>query len=384
MPTTRSKSKRAEEELSSSPKPSIRDSVHWEQNAFWAMINAEKNWPCYNMDKAEDRETFFNKISIGIKEHVDSMHEKIQGLSDEQKSRIISELEGVCLQEDWDTLRSEVSACTLRHFGEVLAEAMIYKVIFTTFYENPFWHLDGKMGPEDNDVDPYFARAMEHLYGQFFLEDPEAATLWRMQLFRLMRHGAGNKSLGVSDDCLLRYNRERVAPFRALATELLERESFQWLLKDEKDLVSREIRLKSLARAIDVAASKICTMEGAYGGHTLFYTLAELGATYSQTTPDYAGHMRPHRFNREPEDSYDDLEGHRLVLIVRPAVTTMLSPFRKWLVQNNETIEVACSGIVVTGRFVPVTERDIKKEKEEGDSTGEGGALVYDNLSTFY
>lgn len=66
-------------------------------------------------------------------------------------------------------------------------------------------------------------------------------------------------------------------------------------------------------------------------------------------------------------DEKADLEGRRLVFIVRPGIASILSPFRKWLGEDNEAVQFFSPALVLTGRVVPVSERGIRKEKEDED-----------------
>ncbi|KAH8422682.1 uncharacterized protein LDX57_000436 [Aspergillus melleus] len=195
-------------------------------------------------------------------------------------------------------------------------------------------------------------------------DNPEAAILWRMQLCRLMFNKPGSKHHSAATWSLFEYDENRLAPCRALAEQLMESEPFQWLLADAPFVFNQEWRMISLSRVIDFAAGVIAQVEAAYGGHTVFYRLSELEAAYSQEECDIMGHIKLHEFNGGP-DNEANLEGRRLVLIVRPAIATMLSPLRKWLGHDNKTLEFIGPAMVLTGREVPVSERNIEKRDED-------------------
>ena len=145
------------------------------------LINPDQGWPSYNIDKPEDRDALLERVFTTMKASLEDVQGKVkewterwilpslEALSDDQKRRLITEMEGVCLQEDWDILQSELSVSSREQFGRAVAQTMIYKIIFTTFYQNPFWFCDGKMYSEIDDVDPSFTQAMAHLYDRFFV-----------------------------------------------------------------------------------------------------------------------------------------------------------------------------------------------------------------------
>ncbi|KAI9045689.1 uncharacterized protein KD926_006990 [Aspergillus affinis] len=195
-----------------------------------------------------------------------------------------------------------------------------------------------------------------------------------MQLCRLMFNKPGSKHHSAVTLSLFEYDENRLAPCRTLAEQLMESEPFQWLLADAPFVFNQEWRIISFSRVIDFAAGVIAQVEAAYGGHTVFYRLPELEAAYSQNRCDVMGHMKLHEFNCGPDEE-TNFEGRRLVLIVRPAIATMLSPMRKWFGHDNKTLEFIGPAMVLAGREVPVSERDIKKDdgnSEAGESNVSG------------
>ncbi|KAI9045692.1 uncharacterized protein KD926_006993 [Aspergillus affinis] len=87
----------------------------------------------HNIFKAEDRDTLLKHVFTTMKASLEDVQGKVkewtgkwilpslEELSDDQENRIITELEGVCLQEDWDILQSELSVSSREHFGRAVA-----------------------------------------------------------------------------------------------------------------------------------------------------------------------------------------------------------------------------------------------------------------------
>jgi hypothetical protein len=80
-----------------------------------------------------------------------------------QIRRLITSVEGYCAQLEWTTLRGVLPPPAADHFGEILGELLIDITVHGSLFQNPFWYLDGKSGPDDRG-DPEFARRPGYLY----------------------------------------------------------------------------------------------------------------------------------------------------------------------------------------------------------------------------
>ncbi|KAI9043724.1 uncharacterized protein KD926_003075 [Aspergillus affinis] len=84
-------------------------------------------------------------------------------LSKEQKSTIISHLDGLCVQESWDTLVGKVPAMRDGLAAEVFLTALIFQDLHSMMIEHPFWYLDGKNARDQTENDT-FGERLEYLY----------------------------------------------------------------------------------------------------------------------------------------------------------------------------------------------------------------------------
>lgn len=96
-------------------------------------------------------------------------HQYINLLSKDQKQAIIHNLEGSCVQEDWDVLLSRLQDRVQESITNIFLETLILRKIHIQLFEAPFWYLDGKLAPDGdgNDRDETFPPRLQRLYERF-------------------------------------------------------------------------------------------------------------------------------------------------------------------------------------------------------------------------
>ncbi|KAL2870207.1 uncharacterized protein BJX67DRAFT_378198 [Aspergillus lucknowensis] len=57
------------------------------------------------------------------------------------------------------------------HFGDVLAELLIHITVHERLFQNPFWYLDGKTGPDDTVGDTEFGHELTYMFERFYKGD---------------------------------------------------------------------------------------------------------------------------------------------------------------------------------------------------------------------
>ncbi|GES58646.1 hypothetical protein ATEIFO6365_0004079700 [Aspergillus terreus] len=258
-----------------------------------------------------------------------SGQEALNSLPDESKRNVIKNLEGWCVQEDWETLTKPLPG-TFRSIGAiVLVETLLMKDLFEKMIgNNPFWYFDGKAGPDDENESENFPIQLEHLYHRFIQTNPFSAGYWRSETIRLSNSVRNSQA---PDLTLGQYHQDRVkASVQKFASEFLAREDVQSLLiSDEK---TEQYRSDALLRVYERAAEFSQRMM-ASPGLPKFYGLEELGQKYSKeckltTLCASNGANIPAHTER--------LDGQRIMIVKHPALTFTCTDAR----QSHEDVAV--------------------------------------------
>ena len=97
---------------------------------------------------------------------------KYAHLSKEQKKRLISNMEGYVLQDDFDKIVSQLPPNIRCGILKYFAGIIVVKEIFDLFFPNPFWYLEWPDNQSPNDgkgsgVETPFGAQLNHLYDLF-------------------------------------------------------------------------------------------------------------------------------------------------------------------------------------------------------------------------
>jgi hypothetical protein len=102
----------------------------------------------------------------------------IEALPADHIRLLIARVKGFCVQMDWDALRLMLPPNARDQFGQFLGELIIYLTVHERLFENPFWYLDGKEGPDDSGEDPSFGKKLNYLFERFYSSQlPPSLTL---------------------------------------------------------------------------------------------------------------------------------------------------------------------------------------------------------------
>ncbi|KAH8424045.1 uncharacterized protein LDX57_001801 [Aspergillus melleus] len=213
-------------------------------------------------------------------------------LSEEQKSTIISHLDGFCVQDTWDDFVERAPAMKDGLVAEVLLTALVYQDLHVRMIEHPFWYLDGK-GAQDQAEDDTFGERLEYLYERF-LETT-------------------NLTFG-------RYNQgRREAAAARLAKDLLLSGPVLSLLKTPASDEVEKKRREELV-AIYTRASHAALSNDQCSGQTEFSRLADIGPTYHSSSDELSAHEYHGVGSGDTK-----LDGHRILLVFRPAMRHKLN-----------------------------------------------------------
>lgn len=89
-------------------------------------------------------------------------------LPESEIRRLISAANGFCVQMDWEELRTLLPPTAASTFGHILGELLIQLDIHERLFQNPFWYMDGKTGPDDQSEDPRFGRKLQYLFDRLY------------------------------------------------------------------------------------------------------------------------------------------------------------------------------------------------------------------------
>ncbi|XRM45387.1 hypothetical protein ABZX51_008484 [Aspergillus tubingensis] len=103
-------------------------------------------------------------------------------LSSDDKQAIIASLDGFCVQEDWDKIRSSLPPAARSVFGKVLLETMLNQFIYKKFATSPFWFMDAKVDATDQPGDANFIKRLDFIYQGFKKMLPTNAAWWKSTL----------------------------------------------------------------------------------------------------------------------------------------------------------------------------------------------------------
>ncbi|PYI00521.1 hypothetical protein BO78DRAFT_329850 [Aspergillus sclerotiicarbonarius CBS 121057] len=275
-------------------------------------------------------------------------------LSNEQMGTILQSLEGYCVQEDWATLKRLLPSQARKYIGELLAESLIYKTIMNKVFENSFGYLDGKTGLADNGEDERFSMKLQYLYERFFQTNPESATLWKRQTHRLANSTSPSQS---TDQAFGNYNAQRLKTVaKSVVTDLLASDPFRLLLIEPLDAAEVTKRQNRLIRVFESAVAAMHCCESYMGGHLDLRRLSELGESYRCGTDDMVFHF----YNRHPDES--TWEGHRILLVVKPAV--IYSHNMPDIDSEYESLTTIVDKAMV---LLAATEEEVKRSNDERD-----------------
>ena len=76
-----------------------------------------------------------------------------QDLSQEQKARLISSLDGYCVQEDYDSIYSRLPERAQINFLPTLVALYLFKDCLEKFFSNPFWYIVPRPGMKETDIE---------------------------------------------------------------------------------------------------------------------------------------------------------------------------------------------------------------------------------------
>ncbi|KAL4875103.1 hypothetical protein BJY04DRAFT_224300 [Aspergillus karnatakaensis] len=231
----------------------------------------------------------------------------IAALSAEQTTALIKRLDGFCVQIGWEELRSKLPPTALAHFGQVAGELLIYLTVHERLFENPFWYLDGKDGPDDVE-DVKFSDKLNYLFERFYRTSPTFGVLWKSQTQRLAN---AVEYVHSADPKFGRYNRARHEGAPAgLADDLLRSEPFCWLLASP---VTDKAR-KELEQIFHQAVKLMIDCETCANGIPVLRGIEELGGVYKGES-EYVS-LNTHCWPPGPFV----LKGQEILVVARPGL----------------------------------------------------------------
>ncbi|KAL4875101.1 hypothetical protein BJY04DRAFT_224298 [Aspergillus karnatakaensis] len=237
----------------------------------------------------------------------------IDQLAPDRIRALIAEANGFCVQIEWEELRSQLAPNAAGRFGIVLGELLLYLAVNAYFFQNPFWYMDGKKGPDDSDGDPSFSRKFNYLYERFLEGDEAFAILWKSQTQRLLnptgRRPNANPTIRTQHEKL------RNAALPGFADRFLTSEPLCWLLKDLTD--TPELITKRRTALIDTfhkADKLMIACETFANGQPVLRGIEELRGIYNGDSKcialsNYGWHKHWNLYN-----------GQRVLVVVRPGL----------------------------------------------------------------
>ena len=266
-----------------------------------------------------------NEVSLhGWVYHYGMLNVKdVKHLSDDQKQKIISSLDGWCVQIPWGSLLYRFPFSVKKEFTRYLLQVMIEKDIVTKMYDNPFWYLDGKKGPDDEVGDRTFGPRLKYLLDRFVdgmcafqpcshwrlsdppaarpsassryfggqiadfnplhasgwdVADPSDASLWRSDTSRMAN---GVQPCQARSLVLGKYHVERrERQVKQWAADFIASEPACWLLRPDKRNPDED-RLQSLIDIYRWASEKWATISSLRGSFE-FHRLPDVGKNFNK------------------------------------------------------------------------------------------------------
>ncbi|GKZ37383.1 hypothetical protein AbraIFM66950_008904 [Aspergillus brasiliensis] len=262
-------------------------------------------------------------------------------LSEVDKQMIIRRLDKYCIQEPWDTIQSLLSPSYRAVFHSYLAEAMIYKTIFTQLLEKPFWFLDGKRDATDETGDLSFPERLQYLFERYYESSPVNAIWWRTVTLSLANLKEDDTSKSPRDKTPYEFgdqSRKRQANMaKDLADQLLADSLFQLLLRElacaEKEMERRE----RLVTILQDSAQALTKHEVILGGQVKLHQLPELKQFDTSTGLMFSKKV----YSKKEEDPllYAPKPGGRVILVVRPGVCRYDTPI-KFVPYGNQALRI--------------------------------------------
>ncbi|KAL3466065.1 hypothetical protein BJX64DRAFT_35933 [Aspergillus heterothallicus] len=231
-----------------------------------------------------------------------------------QVRRLITSVEGFCVQLEWKNLRRILPPPAADHFGEILAELIIDITVHERLFQNPFWYLDGKAGPDDPNDDAEFGKKLGYLSERFYQSNPAFGGLWRMLGQRLAnsvsKHHSPNPFVGKLND------ERHEAALPGFADDLLTSEPFCWLLKDAypSHSESADRRRSGLIGIFRKAVRFFIKCETYINGQPVLRGIPELSGVFL----DYAPKIRLHHFCWRPK--MDLYKGRDILVVAQPGL----------------------------------------------------------------
>ncbi|PKY05837.1 hypothetical protein P168DRAFT_131367 [Aspergillus campestris IBT 28561] len=231
----------------------------------------------------------------------------VKHLSDDQKKKIISSLDGWCVQIPWNSLLNRFPFCVKKDFTKYLLCVLIEKDIVTKMYDNPFWYLDGKKGPDDEEGDETFGQRLKYLLDRFVEADPGDASLLRSDISRLAN---GTLPCQVRSGVWGKYHAERrTRQVEQWAADFIASEPACWLLR-QNNTFSEQDRHEILTDIYRWSAEKWAHISSLRGNYN-FYQLPDLGKTFNKESG-----LVKRANDHVPPFGDESVEGMRILLVV--------------------------------------------------------------------
>ncbi|GCB19009.1 hypothetical protein AAWM_01894 [Aspergillus awamori] len=263
----------------------------------------------------------FNKLHVGVMSWTWNWgrDEKVAHLSEDEKQCIIASLEGQCVQDDWDSIKALCPLVVRDHMCHVLLEAMLYRFIFATFIESPFWFLDGRIDPTDVEGDPQFPRRFQHLYERLRAASGFGAACLKSSIISESNDMPLLSSMPPDTEIAQVTLDRRKTLINVFTDELLERRVFQLLLRPLDDDAEVARRRHGLHRLLGEAVETIIYTEGGIYGNSMIFRLPELPVFDYEDERMTSHHY--HFVNTRRIHGNAPASGGRTLIVARPGLT---------------------------------------------------------------
>ncbi|GLB00774.1 hypothetical protein AtubIFM57143_009827 [Aspergillus tubingensis] len=230
-------------------------------------------------------------------------------LSSDDKQAIIASLDGFCVQEDWDKIRSSLPPAARSVFGKVLLETMLNQFIYKKFATSPFWFMDAKVDATDQPGDANFIKRLDFIYQGFKKMLPTNAAWWKSTLVSIST--VQDLVLGAPEHTALSrtMHERRKELVKSYVDELWGCRLFRLLLKESLSESLQTFRDDRLHMILEFAAQEFIAGQAGVFDNLVVERLPEL-AKFDH----HSDTMVTHHFHAGSESHH----GAQVLLVVRP------------------------------------------------------------------